>query len=275
MASSVGVNGITGSVQAIATNGSLTFFGGNFSEADGTVVSGVAQWDGSSWSNMNGGLSGVVSTLAINTSSSSISLYIGGSFTSPANNVVMWDGNSYVVLGNASGNGVSGNGGSVNSLAMFQNFVFVGGSFSQAYGLGGQVNNIAMWDATILNWNYLGLTNTVNGVNGPVFALAVTNSTLYVGGSFTMVNGQLSTNGVASWAIMTQVWSVLGGSSSSYSNVVNSIVAYGSDIFFGGSFSVVGGNVAANNVARWNTQSSSWFALTPTTSFPINSSGHN
>jgi len=91
----------------------------------------------------------------------------------------------------------------------------------------------------------------------PVLALAVFDSSLYVGGSFQFaagvtVNGIFKVDGSAISAVGTGLGSTFG------SGTVYAMAVRGSDLFVGGSFTTAGGG-GANNIAKWD--GSAWSAL--------------
>ena len=90
------------------------------------------------------------------------------------------------------------------------------------------------------------------GVNGPVNALAVSGSNLYVGGQFTSAGG-ISASNVAKWDGNT--WSALG---SGVNGSVGAVAVSGSDLYVAGAFTTAGGS-NANYVAKWN--GSAWLPL--------------
>ncbi len=107
-----------------------------------------------------------------------------------------------------------------------------------------------------------------NGVNDSVYAIAVSGSTVYVGGAFTRVCGNTAcdtnnvrVNHIARWN-GTQ-WSALGFG---VDLPVYTIVAAGDSLFVGGAFSYLCGNATCdsnttrvNHVAYWN--GSNWLGL--------------
>ena len=103
------------------------------------------------------------------------------------------------------------------------------------------------------NWSALG-----SGINGSVYALAVSGSDLYAAGVFTTAGGVTVSN-VAKWNGSS--WSALGsgmaGGSVGGSNV-QALAVSGADLYAGGNFTTAGG-VTVGNVAKWN--GSSWSAL--------------
>ena len=105
------------------------------------------------WISM-GGLPGTDGTVNAVAADGAGNLYIGGSFTVAgdvfANNVAKWDGDSWSALG-------SGVNDTVRALAVSDNILYVGGSFSLAsFSTSGGlvVNGIAEWDGA--NWSPLG-----------------------------------------------------------------------------------------------------------------------
>jgi hypothetical protein len=138
--------------------------------------------------------------------------------------------------------------------------VYVGGWFWHVCGNAAcnsgnwDVNNIARWDGA--SWSALG-----NGVYGFVYALAVSGSTLYVGGDFMYLcdNANCSSrttlvNRIAQWDGVT--WSALG---SGVNSRVYALAASGSKLYVGGNFThVCGGaactygNLPVNNIVQWD-----------------------
>ena len=93
------------------------------------------------------------------------------------------------------------------------------------------------------------------GTNDFVYALAAIGSDLYVGGSFSQVNG-ITVNGIAKWNGSS--WSALSGGLSGGSAAVYALAVNGSDLYAGGDFTAAGG-VSANRIAKWN--GANWSAL--------------
>ncbi len=109
-------------------------------------------------------------------------------------------------------------------------------------------------------WTNLG--SAPNGaLNGPVFALAVSGSDVYVGGYFTDAAGIAEADRVARWNGST--WSALGGSggTGALTGSVFALAVSGSDVYVGGSFFNAAGIPEADYVARWDSTTSTWSAL--------------
>jgi hypothetical protein len=84
-------------VTAIAVNGNDVFVGGAFTDAGGITVNHIAKWNGSEWSSLGSGITGMnlftfLSSIAVNGSE----LYAGGIFTNAggvnAKGIARWNG---------------------------------------------------------------------------------------------------------------------------------------------------------------------------------------
>ena len=226
-----GVSGANGAVRAMVLDGSGNLYiGGDFTMVGNVNASGVAKWDGSSWSALGDYAPGASALAVVGTN-----LYAGGSFISAgtvwATNIAKWNGSSWSAVG-------GGRLTAVTALAVSGSDLYVG------YG------GIAKWDGS--SWSYLG-----SGVNGQVFALAVSGSNVYAGGTFTTAGG-VSAKSIAKWDGSS--WSALGSGmgGGSYFPWVFALAVSGSNVYAGGSFMSAGGNIA-NQIARWN--GSSWSPL--------------
>ncbi len=182
-------------------------------------------------------------------------VYVGGRFTNAggvvANRIAKWNGSSWSALG-------SGMITTVRALAVSGNDLYVGGDFTTATNTDGvavTVNRIAKWNGS--SWSALG-----SGLNGAVYALAVSSSDLYAGGVFTTATNSggvaINTYRIAKWNGSS--WSALG---SGLNNIVQAIAVSGSDLYAGGGFTTAtnSGGVAltVNRIAKWD--GSSWSAL--------------
>jgi hypothetical protein len=250
--------GASGAVEASVTDGSgHVYIGGTFNAVGNTVAINVAEWNGSSWSALGSGISGVgsdgngpvVNALAVSGST----VYAGGDFTtaggSPASCIAQWNGSSWSALGS----GVLGAnsysylyGPYVNALAVSGGTLYAGGSFTNAGGIA--ATNIAQWNGG--SWSALG--SGVGGSYAYVSALAVSGGTLYAGGDFTTAGGNPANN-IAQWNGGS--WSALG---SGVNSTVHALAVSGSTVYAGGDFTTAGGS-PASRIAQWN--GSSWLAL--------------
>jgi hypothetical protein len=133
------------------------YAGGTFTSAGGGTAWGIARWDGTSWSDVGGGLRvnykpGAAVALTVLDDGSGPALYAGGGFTHAgglsAHGVARWDGTSW------SGTGFGA--GSVCALTTLDDgrgpALYAGGSFLASDPAPG--NGVARWDGTI--WSALG-----------------------------------------------------------------------------------------------------------------------
>ncbi len=186
--------------------------------------------------------------------------YIGGGFLetkgSSANHIAVFDGNEILPLG-------SGVDGIVNDLALFQDLLIVGGSFTKA--IRQPLKRMAWFNTGVLRTGGLATWNgnewgTVGSrpLLGIVTSLHVNGSIIYVGGRFDdegRKNNLARFNG-SSWdsvcgLALQNACGVTGGE-------ILAMVALGEDLYVGGSF-VRAGGVPALRVARWDGRE--WFAM--------------
>jgi hypothetical protein len=246
-------NGVLGDVNAVAIqdNGSTiqVYIGGNFHYAGELPVNNIARWDGSNWNALGSGVNGIVTSIGIAGSN----VYVGGSFTQAggitANRIGRWNGSTWASLGTGRANGVND---VVSVITVNGHDIYVGGSFTQAGDI--TANRIARWNGTTWSAFISGFNN--NGVNGTVYAIAVSLGKVYVGGNFSRAGGLLANN-IAKWD--GSGWSQLGNG---LDDVVDAIATNddGSHVYAGGIFKY-SGNLMVNQIARWNTYTSSWSAL--------------
>jgi hypothetical protein len=246
-------NGVGANVFALTVFNSKLYVGGFFSTlGNGTSAKGIAAWDGTAWSTIpigsSNGVAGSLNAFAVFNSK----LYVGGVFTklgdgsTSAKYIAAWDGSSWSNLTSGSSNGLDSN---VNALAVFNSKLYVGGNFINL-GNGTSAKGIAAWDGT--NWSTLPIGSS-NGVGNVVYALAVFNSKLYVGGNFlTLGDVSTSAKGIAAWDGTD--WSTLHiGSSNGVGSTVYALAVFNSKLYVGGNFVALGdGSTTANRIAAWN-----------------------
>jgi trimeric autotransporter adhesin len=224
--------GLSGLVQALAVVGTNVYAGGQFTNVGGLGVNFLAGWDGSHWRPVgSSGLNEYVYALAANGGT----LYAGGNFTTidgiAANHVAQWDGSHWSALG-------SGASGLVTSMAVAGANLYVG-QFS---------GGISRWDGT--NWTSLGLPNNA------IWAVAANDSSVYIGGTFTQING-VAASSIARWN--GAQWLPLGkGVGDPVLPYVQSLTLEGTNLYVGGSFTRAG-TTNANRIARWD--GSNWYPL--------------
>lgn len=180
--------GTNGDIQTMVVYNGALYVGGWFTSAGSLPVRRLAKWNGVSWSDVGGGVTGNISNnsvyaLAVNGSD----LYVGGSFglvgpygsEIPGQNVAKWNGTQWSALGSGVGTTFE----TVYSLAVYgqKKELYVGGNFAVAGGK--VVNHLAKWSGS--SWS------SVGGGVGPVdvgvvgvYSMAVHQGSLFVGGVF-------------------------------------------------------------------------------------------
>ena len=268
--------------------GPALYVGGEFTRAGGAQVNSIAKWDGSSFSDLAGGMDWLfdpeVIAMTAFDDGSGPALYAGGKFSSAggvaADYIAKWDGSAWSPLGG--GMSASGNDWPwVFALEVFDDgtgggpALFAGGTFTGAGGVA--ANYIAKWDGSA--WSPLGsgvsggspLSNSVSCMkvfddgSGPA---------LYVSGSFTSAGGSAA-NGIAKWDGTS--WSPVGsGAGSSFVSAGRLTVfddGSGPALYSAGGFSIAGGTTPTD-VAKWD--GTSWSSLAGGMSgFPWPYSGHH
>ena len=187
--------------------------------------------DGSLDTNWNPNVTGTVNALAVSGST----VYLGGAFTTVGGTTR----NNAAAVDKATGALKSWNpdvDATVHSLAVAGSTVYIGGDFGAVGGAGGATrSNAAAVDAT--TGAATGWDPSVTGGSGVVFSLAVSGSTVYLGGLFTTV-GATPRNNVAA------VDATTGTATSWNPNVdstVQALAVSGSTVYLGGDFVNVGG----------------------------------
>jgi hypothetical protein len=181
-------------------------------------------------------------------------LYAGGAFTNAGGTAVtalaQWNGTAWTAVGNFPGTLQSGGFGvRVNELICDSTgALYVSWSYYIPSGHGAQsIHTVSKWSGN--TWTTLGTTNDF------VSSLAVSGSTLYIGGGFTTV-GSTSAKAIAKYS--GNSWSALG--SGLDSGWVSALVCDASgNLYVGGAFQTAGG-ITANNIAMYSS-SGSWSAL--------------
>ncbi|HXU28478.1 MAG TPA: hypothetical protein VN698_14705, partial [Bacteroidia bacterium] len=260
------------------------YFGMNYGNCGANNF--IQHWNGTSVANLNAScyVNGYIYAIAV----SGNNVYVGGNFTkaggvSGFNNIACW--NTSTNTWSTLGTGVAGSSATVYALTVdpATSTLYVGGEFLTANGT--TVNNIATWSIGSSAWAAINPgTAGVSGVPGGsppgsvagVYALTYCANKLYAGGRFTSVNGATTVNNIAAWN--GAAWSTLsGGGQTGVSNttVVNpqnvasavwdaavmALTNDGTTVYVGGDFNKVNNATGCNNIAAWNTTSSTWSTL--------------
>lgn len=164
-------SGTNSQVMALTTYNNKLIAGGFFSTAGGISANHIAQWDGTNWSQIGSGVTGIVYSAA----SGNGKLY-AGSLSTSYQCITSWDGTSWSNLGSGVGGGMYPY---VFTILVHGTDVYAGGLYTTA---GGQtVNGIAKWDGNM--WSGLGSGFGYGNVCG-AYASCLYNGKLVCGGIF-------------------------------------------------------------------------------------------
>jgi hypothetical protein len=177
--------------------GPALYAGVSYFAASPTSATGVMKWDGTTWSQVGGGLNGAARALAVFDDGRGPALYAGGWFVTASgtavNHVAKWDGVAWSPLG-------AGLDQAVDALAVFDDgrgpALYAAGKFTAAGAT--TVNGIARWDGA--RWS--ALAGGVRGIDARVYALTGYDDSggpaLYAAGTFATAGGAAANN-IARW----------------------------------------------------------------------------
>jgi hypothetical protein len=222
--------GTSNEVRALAVHNGKLYVGGYFQHVGDPeiTVNHIAMWDGTSWSDLGGGMDDAVFSLAF----VGDDLYAGGSFTQAGNTtayfLAKWDGSSWQQVG-------GGTSYPVISLYATHDSLFVGGDFTwvggQRQSTGIVADGIALWQND--NWTTYG-----DAFSGPVQAIAVHQGRLWIGGPIYYSRDLTQEiNGLASWD--GNQW--ISEPADSFAGEVSALVSDGTRLYATGSFSNAAG----------------------------------
>ncbi len=251
--------GVDSVVYALAAGDGLLYLGGEFDSAGGMAAGKIASWNPGSgaWSTLNGGSTGgQVNALAYYAGT----LYAGGWITETGSvtvtHVARWDGGQW----HAMGDNLTG---SVYGLSAGSQGVFATTSLEYDVSDPEPFNMGVKWDGGSGKWVRLGkgLDCEDHYSYCDTYAIAAANGRLYFGGDFNTAGDQTALH-VAAYNLNPGAWFPLysGPYGQGVDGEVLSIVVKGSDVYIGGWFQRVGG-IAANHIARWDSQTDTWHAL--------------
>jgi hypothetical protein len=249
-------------VLATAVDGDRVVVGGDFVYGTAGMPSGtysrIALWDGTGWQRLGDGLDGAVRAVAF----AGDAIYAGGDFTTaggvPAARLARWDGTAWSAVGGGITHPEAEYECAVLALVADDARLYVGGIFARAGDR--DVRSLAALDLATGEWSDLGggvlRAGTADMTDpGTVRALALSGTSLHVGGSFDTVAGHV-TNSFATLDTGTDAgtgdWRTYGPgvSDEEFKGAVHALAvdpATG-DVAVGGSFTSAGG-VPAWNVA--------------------------
>lgn len=210
---------------SLAVGGVISFVGNSIS------VQKVAQWTGSTWSSLGGGVTGLGANVWVNSLAEMPNgdLVVGGIFNNaggvPANCIARWNGTTWSALG-------SGLNHEARALAVLPNGALVAaGNFTAAGG--GSAQRIARWDGSSWSAFGSGLANPVNAL------LSLPDGSLLATGSFVTAGGATASR-IARWN--GTAWSPIG---LGLNNIGYSFASLpNGDVVVGGAFTTANNTVA-------------------------------
>lgn len=252
LGSGVGPSVTATEVKALATDGSGNLYaGGTFTTAGGLATTGLAKWNGSAWTAINGLDTSYVTHLTTIGSS----VYVAGAFQDvcPSSTtactfgtdslgtasafLAKLTGTSWSTLGTV---GIDSN---VSAMTTDGSNLFVSGGFTSADGVA-NTNLLAKWNGSA--WSSVTSSAQV-GAN----VMTVDGSGNLVAAGIIGATALVRQNG-SNWNLLVN--------NPGLENTVNAVVADGSgNVYVGGTFASVAGVPNTANIAKWN--GTSWSAL--------------
>jgi hypothetical protein len=248
--------GLTGSISGgsaatcVYISGSDIYYGGSFKYAGGVEVNGIAKWNGSAWSAMDVGVNAPVQDIVEFGGAIHITGWFDRLFGSGAANLkyfAKWTGSAWSQIGS----GLNSYG---QCLLVDGATLYVGGQFTSAGGVA-NTKGIASWNGTTFAEVGGGL------YEGSLHAMTMFRDELVVTGAEMRFSAGTGLDIIAkfdgaAWSFFTDVPFDKPGLQPP---VGYSLAATTTDLYIVGFFTVAGGDVEANYVARWN--GSNWSAL--------------
>jgi hypothetical protein len=272
------INGLGGPCYALVTGGNDLYIGGSFSKLgdQSTVVNFVAKWNGTTWSQLNGYLNGVQSTVNALAYISPY-LYIGTGTSSFAvsgtyNYLARWNGTTFsAVPCPDTGNGVST---TVRALGVLGTDLIIQGSF---YYYGRAANSANQTSHGIVRYTpstgvYSRMGSGFDPAGSGIYAMSIINSTIWTTTGVYNVNGDLLNymgvyNG-SEWNGVTATQASVG-----VTEDVNAMhMANGTTLMYiGGTFIYLRGGMRCNYIATFDTVTKAWGQLSVNGAAGVNS----
>ncbi|GIV23724.1 MAG: hypothetical protein KatS3mg025_1383 [Bacteroidia bacterium] len=247
--------GGTGAIYAITEYQGKLIVGGEFAGIGNSSAQNLAAYDPTTntWSAVGGGVSGPVYALAVYDGE----LLVGGGFTQVGNPpqyiayFARWNGSQWLAP-DPSNTSQLLMGGVPRAFGLFQNKLYVAGSFVAGYYNNTDLAYLAIWNKAQQRLDPAYPSG--QGPNNNIWCATVWNGKLYIGGDFTIA-------GSASGKLVTfdgnQFQSVPGAPTS---GSVRALLPVGSDLYVAGSFTSLGNGTVVNRVAKLSS-TGSWSAL--------------
>lgn len=226
-------------------NGNL-IASGEFDRVGNKAISGIMQWNGSSWDSLGSGLSGNIA------GSSSLmyphdlcvfgtDLIVAGNFLKAGgitvNGIARWDGNQWHSMG-------AGFNDDVYAICVYNGTLYAGGEFTQSGTTA--LKRIAKWNGTDWIDPGFGVSYSSSGLHAFIHTLRVFQSKLYVAGGFDRVSEGTSVHfgqGVCSFN-GTVIDTLAGGT---LNREIEALAWFDGDLYVGG-----GMNNSNSYIAKYN-----------------------
>lgn len=198
----VGLGSTSEKVYCLASYNGEIYAGGDFQYSGGTLVNGIAKWDGVSneWSPVSTGIAGGAASvyeMVVHNGN----LYIAGDFTTAGgvscSNIAMWNGITFSALG-------SGVNDEVNALYSDGTILYIGGKFTNAGG--NSESLVATWDGS--QWGSLNSGLSTNPPGAAVLDFCEYEGNIIAGGLFDSDLSSNTLNGLGVWNGTS--WSTMG-----------------------------------------------------------------
>ncbi len=242
-----------------ATPDGLLYVGGAFTDAGGVLnADRIAKWNGSSWSAVSSSTSqitnGQVDAIAVFDGE----VYAGGTFThanEDANNLAVWDGDSWEPACIDSDPTEPAFNGNVTSLQIVGELLYVGGEFQDgAHVLSADYLLTCHLETRVASSTVADEAHAISG--GPVYALtADSDGTLYAGGGFANLNQIPAADRVAALP-EGGTWEPMAGGLTTF---VRGLTTVGTEVYVGTDADDVAGIAEADRVVKWD--GTAWSAL--------------
>jgi len=245
---------------ALAEYGGELYAGGDFDRLGNKTLYGLARWNGTSWSDVSGSVTGSYYPKVLSLLVANKTLYVGGQFAGAGPvvtpNIATWNGTTWSGLGV----GVPGAGStSVWDLESFAGKIYACGNFHTAGKT--PVKKLAAWDGK--TWTDVGGGFPDSSISTTAYSLQSFGNRLYVGGNFVQ-GGSVRSRAVIAWD--GAKWIGLGGvDGSDLKTTVFAMTVANGRLIVGGEFTragkhlAAGGPVVSNSIASFD--SASWGQL--------------
>jgi hypothetical protein len=234
------VGDVWGYITDMAVYNNKLFVVGNFDSIDGVSAKNIAVYDGNSWQAVADTLfeSGMLNTIDVYQGK----LYVGGvlwDFMASTACVFNFDGTAWADIGASDFTDTTS---TVYSMHVFQNELYVGGTFHASAGAPGE--SIARWNGSTWSGVGGGILDTLN-YSASVLSMCIHDNKLVVGGGFKKAGGIYARN-IALWD--GSLWCGLGNPFPVY---VEALVSHDDTLYAGGAFTSVEGNFNHRYIAKW------------------------